>query len=66
MLFDTVSRRNERIELSRAMDMMNHKYGVQTVGLAASGTKEEEWRTRKDHLTPNYLTDIDQIMTINI
>lgn len=66
VLFDTVSRRNERIELSRAMDMMNHKYGVQTVGLAASGTKDEEWRTRKDHLTPNYLTDIDQIMTINI
>ena len=24
----------------------------------------EEWKNRKDHLTPNYLTDIEQIMTI--
>ena len=45
---------------------MNHKYGVRTIGLAVEGGRDEEWKTRKEHLTPNYLTDIQQIMTVNI
>ena len=24
------------------------------------------WKNRKEHLTPNYLTDIEQIMTVRI
>lgn len=55
-----------RLELSQVLDGMNHKYGVRTVGLAGAGGERESWKTKKEHSTPNYLTDIDQIMTVNI
>lgn len=45
---------------------MNHQYGVKTVGLAVEGSANEEWKTRREHLTPNYLTDINQIMVVNV
>ena len=65
-LFDPVPQRAERVELSRAMDMLNHRYGVKTIRLAVEGGKDEKWRVKSDHRTPNYLTDIDELMTINI
>lgn len=66
LLFDPVQKREERVELSETLDRMNHKYGVRTVGLAVAGSGSEDWKNRKEHLTPNYLTDIDQIMTVKI
>lgn len=66
VLFDTVSKRDERLELSKTIDRMNHQYGVKTVGLAVEGSANEEWKTRREHLTPNYLTDINQIMVVNV
>ncbi len=66
ILFDTVTRREERVELSETLDRMNHKYGLKTVGLAVAGGDNEVWKNKKEHLTPNYLTDIDQIMTVQI
>ena len=66
ILFDTVARREERVELSETLDRMNHKYGLKTVGLAVAGGDNEVWKNKKEHLTPNYLTDIDQIMTVQI
>lgn len=64
VLFDTMEKRDERLELSKTIDKMNHQYGVKTVGLAIEGRENEEWRTKRDYLTPNYLTDIDHIMTV--
>ena len=64
VLFDTMEKRDERLELSKTIDRMNHQYGVKTVGLAIEGRENEEWKTKRDHLTPNYLTDIDHIMTV--
>lgn len=64
VLFDTMEKRDERLELSKTIDKMNHQYGVKTVGLAIEGRENEEWRAKRDHLTPNYLTDIDHIMTV--
>ena len=66
VLFDTISKRDERLELSKTIDRMNHQYGVKMVGLAVEGSANEEWKTRREHLTPNYLTDIDQIMVVNV
>lgn len=66
VLFDTVSKRDERLELSKTIDRMNHQYGIKTVGLAVEGSANEEWKTRREHLTPNYLTDINQIMVVNV
>lgn len=64
VLFDTMEKRDERLELSKTIDKMNHQYGVKTVGLAIEGRENEEWKAKRDHLTPNYLTDIDHIMTV--
>lgn len=64
ILFDPIPKRDERAGLSCAIDRMNRKYGTRKVGLAIVGGDNEEWKNRKDHLTPNYLTDIEQIMTI--
>ena len=66
ILFDPIVRREERVELSETLDRMNHKYGIRTVGLAVAGSDREAWKNKKEHLTPNYLTDIDQIMTVRI
>ena len=66
ILFDPVARREERVELSQTLDRMNHKYGLRTIGLAVAGSGREVWKNKKEHLTPNYLTDIDQIMTVRI
>ena len=64
VLFDTMEKRDERLELSKTIDKMNHQYGVKTLWLASEGRENEEWRTKRDYLTPNYLTDIDHIMTV--
>ena len=66
ILFDPIVRREERVELSETLDRMNHKYGIRTVGLAVAGSDNEAWKNKKEHLTPNYLTDIDHIMTVQI
>ena len=66
ILFDPVERREERLKLSETLDTMNHKYGIRTVRLAMAGSDKEIWKNKKEHLTPNYLTDIDQIMMIQI
>ena len=34
--------------------------------IALAGSDREAWKNKKEHLTPNYLTDIDQIMTVRI
>ena len=66
ILFDPISKRDERAELSTAIDRMNRKYGLKAVSLAVAGYGNADWKNRKDRLTPNYLTDIDQIMTVDI
>ena len=66
ILFDPISKRDERAELSTAIDRMNRKYGLKAVSLAVAGYGNADWKNRTDRLTPNYLTDIDQIMTVDI
>ena len=66
ILFDPIPKRDERAELSTAIDRMNRKYGLKAVSLAVAGYGNADWKNRKEHLTPNYLTDIDQIMTVDI
>lgn len=66
LLFDPVKNREERVILSETIDSMNHKYGLKTVRLAVEGEKNEKWKVKSEHRTPNHLTDIDQLMTIDI
>ncbi|MDD6151410.1 MAG: Y-family DNA polymerase [Bacteroidales bacterium] len=66
VLFDSVEKREKRLELSRTIDKMNHKYGLRTLGLAVAGNGNGEWKNKKEHLTPDFLTDIDQLLTVRI
>ena len=65
-LFDPVSNRKERADLMKAIDELNHRYGLKTVKLMAEGDKEQKWKVKCEHRSQNYLTDINEILTINI
>ncbi len=65
-LFDTIANRPERMELSKAIDVLNHRYGLKTVGLAVEGERSDTWRVKSEHRSPNYLTDLDDILTVQI
>ena len=45
---------------------IHHPQGKRLAMIAVTGSDREAWKNKKDHLTPNYLTDIDQIMTVQI
>ncbi|MGN1212016.1 MAG: DUF4113 domain-containing protein, partial [Candidatus Cryptobacteroides sp.] len=46
--------------------LLNCKYGVKTVRLAVEGGKDEKWKVRCEHRTPNCLTDLNELLTVNI
>lgn len=67
-LFDPVHNRPARARLMKTIDSINAKYGVKTVRLGIEGPKDEEqaWKVRCAHKSPNYLTNINEILTIKI
>lgn len=65
-LFDSVQNRPERLDLSKRIDGLNHKYGLKTVALAVEGEKQQPWKVKSEHKSYNYLTDIDEILTVRI
>ena len=65
-LFDLVDNREGRLALSRTMDSVNQKYGLKTIRLAVEGEELQSWKVRSEHKSPNYLTDLDELLTIRI
>ena len=65
-LFDPVTDRRQRSALMRAIDGLNQRYGMKTVRLAVEGGEKETWNVRCEHRSHNYLTDINDILTIQI
>ena len=63
-LFDPNTKRKERKNLMRVLDGINHRYGVKTLRLAVEGTSRQSWHVKCEHRSPNYLTNIDEILTI--
>lgn len=63
-LFDSVQNRPERLELSRRIDKLNHKYGLKTISLAVEGGKQQPWKVKSEYKSSNYLTDINEILTV--
>lgn len=66
VLFDTIKNREERLILSDSLDRLNQKYGLKTVRLAVEGEKKEVWKVKSEHKSGNYLTDINEILTVRI
>lgn len=71
-LFDTNKKRKERNDLMRVLDRVNQRYGVKTIRLAVEDTPVSYgafgsgWHVKCEHRSPNYLTDINDILTIRI
>lgn len=72
-LFDPCDNRKERNELMHALDRINHRYGAKTLHLAVEDTPitlgsfgGNSWHVKAEHRSPNYLTNINEILTIKI
>lgn len=65
-MFDPIQNRPERSELMKAMDDLNHRYGLKTLQLAVEGQKDQPWKVKSEHRSPNFLTDINEILTVRI
>lgn len=60
---------NDRMEsINRLLDNLNSKYGKKMLRLAVEGGVNEErnegWRTRREHLSKNFTTDIREIIEV--
>ncbi len=63
-LFDPIDNRLQRHELMHVLDEMNQKYGRKMVRLSVESDGSGEWLTKCEKRTPNYLTDIDELMLV--
>ena len=66
VLFDPIDKREERLRLSFQLDRLNQKYGLKTVRLAVEGESREPWKVKSEHKSGNYLTDINELLTVRI
>lgn len=65
-LFDDIRNRPQRFELMNTIDRLNHRYGVKSIRLAVEGNGKQAWFSKSEHRSGNYISDINEIMTINI
>ena len=63
-LFDPITNRPERNALMKAVDAINHRYGLKTIRLAVEGGNKQAWKVKSEHRSPNYLTDLNEILTV--
>jgi len=54
----------EDSRLSKAMDAINSKYGKNKVKLATVGNREKEWALIKEHRSPRFTTQWNELLTI--
>ncbi|MCF0183467.1 MAG: Y-family DNA polymerase [Bacteroidaceae bacterium] len=65
-LFDHVRNRPARRQLMERIDELNHRFGLKTVRLVAEGEQDQAWHPKSEHRSGNYLSDINEILTIRI
>lgn len=51
--------------LGATMDKINQKMGRHTLRHAVQGY-EHAWRLRKENLSPNYTTDLKDVLVVNV
>lgn len=66
LLFDSPVRLLQREHLMEAIDNINCRYGAKTVHFAIEGSAQQPWHVKCEHRSPNFLTDINEILTIRI
>ncbi len=62
-LFDPTER-DARMSLFSTIDNMNQKFGLKTVRLAVEDGEADHWKSKSEYRSPNYLTDINDILTV--
>ena len=50
----------------KTIDHLNQCYGLKIVHLAIEGKEHQAWHNKSEFKSGNYLTDIKEILTINI
>lgn len=65
-LFDPVPNRCERTRLMSVIDEINGKYGPMSIRLAVEGCGKSPWHVKCDNKSPNYLTELNEILTVHI
>ena len=65
-LFDEVKNRPERIQLMKCIDELNHRFGLKKIHLAVEGEERQDWHAKSEFRSGNYLSDIREILTIQI
>ncbi|SFI35200.1 Y-family DNA polymerase [Halpernia frigidisoli] len=54
----------ESAEITEVMDALNNKFGKNKVKLGSVGVREKEWALIKEHRSPRYTTQWDELLTI--
>jgi DNA polymerase V len=65
-LFDEVKNRPERLQLMKSIDAMNHRFGLRKIHLAVEGEDKQAWHAKSEFRSGNYLSDLKEILTIQI
>lgn len=62
-LFEVKSKIEDH-EITQVMDALNNKFGKNMVKLGTVGTREKEWALIKEHRSPRYTTQWNELLTI--
>jgi DNA polymerase V len=65
-LFDEIKNRSQRRKLMSVVDNINQRYGLKSLCLGVEGLEKQSWHVKSDHRSGNYLSDINEILTIKI
>lgn len=63
-IFDTIENREKRQELFRVIDKINAGSGAGTIQFAIQNQKESKWTSRRDFVSKNYLSDINDLLEV--
>lgn len=63
-IFDTIENRDKRQQLFQAIDKINASSGAGTVQFAIQNQKESKWSSRRDFVSKNYLSDINDLLEV--
>ena len=65
-LFDPIPNRPQRSALMSAIDALNLRYGPKTVNLVVEDSWKRDWHVKSEFRSPDYLTNINEILTVKI
>lgn len=65
-LFDEVKNRPERMQLMKRIDELNHRFGLRKIHLVVEGEEKQAWHAKSEFRSGNYLSDLKEILTIQI